>query len=313
VSAQPQTPARALPLSTARRSDVRSLAAIGLHFGLVFAPLYLAAVLGPGVPTLLAWIWFGLLSGGALLVLHEAAHKLLLQDVRRNELLARWVLAPLFLADFEAFRRRHWAHHRELGQDGDPKYTYRTDISGWRVARLVLRSLVGREALRRFGYQAGEESAATSASTRQTVLAIVLVQGLLAGSLLAVARLAHPTSSSALLAAGAAYGFAYLYGLASLGVLMHALRGIVEHRPCDPSEPREHAAALRNFADGFVERWLFAPYGFVEHATHHAHPGVPYYHLQELTLRELPSRPDFRPAGGHWSVLTRLVAGPGTD
>jgi fatty acid desaturase len=293
------------------RSDLRTLGIVTGHLGFVFAPMYVAAAMGPGWSTLACWLWIGLLSHGALLILHECAHKLLFRNVRFNEFLAVWIVSPLFLADFEAFRRRHWAHHRELGLPEDPKYTYRMDISGWRVLRLGISSLLLVEAVRRTLYQTGERSEKTGSSSRRTLLATACVQATLAGSLLGVAWTTHDGSpAAALLSAGVAYGFVYLYGLASLGVLVHALRGIIEHRPCQPGEVRENDAALRNFSEGRLERLVFGTYGFTEHATHHAFPGVPYYRLLEVTRRARASDPALASVGSHTAVLARLVAMP---
>jgi len=278
---------------------------VGAHLAVVFAPVYGAALVGPWPTIVLCWLWFGLLSQGALLTLHEAAHRLLLSSRRRNDLLARGLLAPLFFADFDAFRRRHWAHHRDIGLEGDPKYTYRVDVSGWRFVRLVLSSLALVEAVRRVRYQSGERSASTPRTARQALVSLVAVQTVFFVSLVVTAGLGRAeTWPTILLSAGVAYLGVYLYGLASLGVLMHALRGIVEHRPWDPAEPRVHEAALRNFREGFVQKWLFAPYGFVEHATHHRHPSAPYYELPALMSAE----DEIPPVGSHLEMLFRLVA-----
>jgi fatty acid desaturase len=292
---------------TGRRSDAISLAVVALHYGVVFAPIPLAAWVGPGWETVVCWLWFGLSAQGALLALHESVHKLLFVDARLNEGLSRWLLAPLFLADFEAFRQRHWAHHRELGLAEDPKYTYRIDVRGSNFTKLVVSSLLLVQGLRRVDYQSGQQSASTGRSATQALSAIVLVQTGLVVVLVAIARAGHADSwTAALVSAGVAYGGVYLYGLASLGVLMHALRGIIEHRPSDRNEPRVHDAALRNFAEGPVQRWVFAPYGFDDHATHHRHPAVPYYALPDLTRTESRHDPTLRPVGSHLTVLRRL-------
>jgi fatty acid desaturase len=296
------------PGTVARRSDVRSLFIVGTHYAVVFTPVYLAAWFGPGWWLLLFWLWFGLLSQGALLVVHECAHKLLLRNIRLNELVAHWVLSPLFLADFEAFRRRHWAHHRELGRESDPKYTYRTDIAGWRFAWVVLSTLTLAAAVINLLHQFGERSERTSGSTWRTIQSIAVVQTTFLASLVATARIANPTSwTLALLSAAIAYGFVYLYGLASLTVLLYTLRGIAEHRRCDPNEATQFGAALRNFTHGRIERLIFGAYGFVDHATHHHHPGIPYYQLGEMTRQHAESDSTLIPTGSYFSVLARLI------
>lgn len=310
VTDRPLSPA-ALPLAP-RRADIVSGAVIAAHCGAVFAPVYLAAWVGPGWSTAVFWLWFGLLAQGLLLVLHECAHKLTFRSVGVNEGLARWLFAPLFFTDFEAFRKRHWAHHREIGTAADPKYTYRIDITGWAVVRLAVSTLTLIGALRRVLYQSGEQSEATPESTRRAMVALALVQMGLVITILAVARLGHPTSWAATLWAGAlAYGVVYVYGLASLTVLVHAFRGIAEHRRCRDGEVVDGDAALRNFTRQPLARWIFGAYGFCEHATHHRFPALPYYQLPEATRHAMAIDPGLLPVGSHFEQLRRLVSSKG--
>ena len=145
------------------------------------------------------------------------------------------------------------------------------------------------------------------------MIALVLAQGVFGLSLAGVA-LVSPSGDfrAAFWALGAAYGFVYVYGLASLGVFMIALRGIVEHQPRFVGEPMKNGAALRNFKNGYIGRWIFAPYGFEAHATHHMYPGVPYYRLPEAT-RDMQSGDagglDVEPAGSHFQVLWCIISG----
>lgn len=309
---QPSADAATPPRLAERRSDLVSAGVIAAHTAVVVAPIYLAAYFGPGWSTIAFWLWFGLLAQGLLLLLHECAHKLTFRSVAHNEALARWLYAPLFFTDFDAFRRRHWAHHRQIGSPEDPKYTYRMDIGGWAVVGLTLSTVTLIGALRRVAYQSGGQSEATPESTRRALLALALTQSGFLATLLLVARLGHPHSwSTALLATAVAYAGVYVYGIASLTVLVHALRGIAEHRPCQVGEPLAGDAALRNFTRRPLARWIFGTYGFCEHATHHRFPGVPYYQLPEATRAAAADDPTLVPVGSHFEQLRRLVAGPG--
>jgi fatty acid desaturase len=292
-----------------RRPEAATLAAVALHFAVFLVPLYVAAACGPGWWLVPLWLAYGLMSHGALLVIHEMCHKLLFRNAALNELVGRWLVGPYFFSDFDSFRRRHLEHHRVLGEPEDPKYTYRMEVAGWRFVGLVLRTLVLWEAIRRLIFQSGGRSRKTARSSRRTLVAVAIVQGALFLSLLATARgFGAEGWVGALRDAAWAYFAVHVYGLASLGVLLHALRGIIEHQPLGGPEPRVGEAALRNFSDGFFQKWLLGSYGFSEHATHHEHPGVPYYRLRELTARESATNPDLKPVGGHLAVLRRLVA-----
>jgi fatty acid desaturase len=298
----------AIEMSVRRRSDAGSALAAGAHFAVVFAPIYLTAWTGPAWSTVGCWLWFGILSHGFHQLLHECAHLLTFRDPRRNEMLARWLVAPLYFADFDAFRRRHWRHHREIGQAGDPKYTYRIDIEGRRFLDLLVSMLTLSGAARKAFLQVGGRSEATSESIRRSLVAFAVVQTVFAATIVLAARVAHPGDWKAtLLAAGVAYGFVYAYGVMSLTVWVTTLRAISEHRPTggDPNVIGE--AALRNFSPGLVDLLVFGAYGFTDHATHHRHPAVPSYRLPELTRRLAPFDPTLAPVGSRMAVLKELV------
>ncbi|HVU05125.1 MAG TPA: fatty acid desaturase [Polyangiaceae bacterium] len=293
-----------------RRSDARTALVVSGHFLLTFAPIWIAAWARLGWWTLGCWLWFGLLAHGFHLVLHELIHKLLFQRVRWNEWLAHWVIAPLFFADFEAFRRRHWAHHRMVGTNEDPKYTYRIDIGGWRFISLAVSMLTVVGAARKFSLQVGDQGGGSSGSRRRAMVAVSCVQFGMVASVVGAARLGHPENwLTTGISAAAAYGFVYMYGIAGLTVWMTTLRGIAEHRPSGPGDLMERDAALRNFTHGTIERLLFGAYGFSDHATHHRHPAVPCSLLHELTTQLAAEDATLAPVGSHFSVLSRLARG----
>ena len=66
-------------------------------------------------------------------------------------------------------------------------------------------------------------------------------------------------------------------------------------------------AALRNFSPGLLEWLLFGAYGFVDHATHHRHPAVPWYQLSALSRALACDDATLRPVGTHLHVLARLA------
>lgn len=90
------------------------------HISFVFAPAYLAALWGPGWHLVPLWLWLGLGMNGLLNLLHECAHYHVFTKRKGSDILGRWVLGPVAVADFDSYRKRHWDHHRKLGQDDDP-------------------------------------------------------------------------------------------------------------------------------------------------------------------------------------------------
>lgn len=301
--------AREALVAGARRRDVVSLAVYLGHIGVTLAPVYIAAWTDIGWHLLACWVWFGVLAHGLLLLLHECIHKLAFLSARWNEALA-YTLSPLFLTDFAAFRSRHWAHHRALGTAQDPKYTYRVDVRGMAFLRLVLRSLLLLEGATKMKLQA--VSTATGVLKPRSALWIGVVQVGFLASIALCAHWGHPERpTSAIASAAAAYFIVYGYGVASLTPLVHTLRGIAEHRPCDTGEVVVGDAALRNFSTGLLERCIWGAYGFVDHATHHAFPAIPAYLLPSITQEAMLHDPTLRPVGTHTQVLARMIWGHG--
>ena len=256
---------------------------------------------------LLLWLWFGLTMNGLLNLMHEAAHYSVFRPRWASDVLGDWVMAPMVLADFVAYRNRHWDHHRHLGTDRDTKYTYLVDVRGWRLPGLLVRCLLLVEAVRKFFHQLPSES--TESSRPKTwILRGALVQLLLVSSLFGTAWLAHPGDpGSAFVAFAFAYFFTYHYGLAGLTVFMAALRAIAEHQVDEQAPVVEGRAALRNFRDNPLSRLLLGAYGFSEHATHHLNPQVPSYRLT-LATKELvgQGRTDLSFGPGYTPTLVRL-------
>lgn len=304
--------ARAVLVEGRRRSDLASLGVYASHTAIVFAPVYLSAWAGIGWHLIPCWIWFGVSAHGLLLLLHECIHKLALQNVRWNEGLAH-LLSPLFFTEFDSFRRRHWAHHRALGTAEDPKYTYRVDVRGRAFLGLILRSLFLSEGAAKMKLQASTRSG--SSYPLRALFWIGLVQMVFCVTIFSAAWWGKNGDApmSAALSAATTYLFVYVYGMASLTPLVHTLRGVAEHKPCDPGEVVIGDAALRNFTPGLVERCVWGAYGFVDHATHHRYPAVPAYLLPAVTREEVNHDQTLMPAGTHTQVLVRMIRGQLVD
>lgn len=289
-----------------RRPEPASLAVVLLHLGFVFAPVYLAAHLGPSPWVIPLWLWFGLFMPGLLHLMHECAHYSTFGSRRACDLLGRWLLGPLVATDFDAYRRRHWDHHRHLGLAGDTKESYLIDIRGRRLARLVLRCLTlteawGREAVR---HGARVERGAARAWLGRTAL----VQAALLGSLAFVAMAGREGDlAGTLIATGTAYAVVYGHGLAALTTLVATLRAIAEHQVGADGAERVGRAALRNFSCGPVTHLLFGVWGFADHATHHREPAVPSYRLRQVTAALAGTGTVPAPRRGYVATLAALA------
>lgn len=289
-----------------RRADATSFAVVVAHVAFVFAPVFLAARIGVSPWLIPLWLWFGLSFHGLLNLWHEAAHRLVFQGREANEILGRWVLAPLALGDFETYRARHFAHHRFIGVEGDTKDAYRLDLAGTRMLGFALRCLTLQEAVRKLRSTTAPQEKAPSSS--RWLLRAALVQGSLILALLATASIPGRSALGTLLAAGIAWGFVYLYGVASLTMFVASLRTLCEHGLENGDPDRAGDAALRNLACGPLGRLLMGCYGFAEHATHHRWPAIPSYRLRAATEQLVEQGADeLRPQASYGSRLAAIV------
>lgn len=314
-----ETPANGPPTSSgvdrawlAKRADVVSALLVAAHLGFVLAPVYLAAWLGWGFFG--CWIWFGLSMNGLLNLMHEASHFSVFSGRRASDLLGDWMLGPMVLADFRAYRARHWDHHRHLGSDRDTKDAYHVRIDGLRGIAFALRCVIGLEAVRKFFHQLpGGEAPSAATNSKGWLLRTALWQSIFAASLFLTAWVGTGgDAAAACLRAAIAYLFVFHFGLASLAVGMATLRAIAEHQ-VDGNEPaRAGSAALRNFRDGPLSRLLMGAYGFSEHATHHRHPQIPSYRLPAATAALAASGAEELERGpGYFATLLRFARASG--
>ena len=294
-----------------KRPDAWSAMIVSGHLASVLLPLYLCAWSGFGLQLILAWVWVGTGMNGLLNLMHECAHYHVFRGRAGSQFLGQWILGPLALADFDAYQKRHWIHHRQLGEAEDPKYIYRANIRGQRFAAFAWRCLSLVEAFKKFTGQtlpSPSVGGSPSPPSRIWMLRTLVVQGLLGSSLLVVAALPSSRSfSEGLWAGAAAYGGGYLYALASLTVWVASLRAIAEHQITDDGATNQKDAALRNFQSGRILGWLLGSYGFVQHATHHYEPAIPYYNLPDATQVLASSNPAFAPRHTYGRVLAAAI------
>ncbi len=241
------------------RNVVIVVMALAQTFGVVVA----AAVIDRWWAWLLAFLLMG--RGHCLLNIlgHEAAHRLLFRNRRVNDAVGRWLLAYPTLQAFNAYRRAHFAHHRdEMGPDEPDLALYRgypIALDSWH--RKLRRDLFGVSAWKNLR-ALGRSARAGSVEARQIV---ALQVTLLAASILAGAPLAYVV---------------WLGSWATLWKLSNRLRAIAEHGGMERSPDRRrttHVVRQRPLA-----RLLMVPYHTGWHLAHHVDMGVPWRNLPAL-------------------------------
>jgi fatty acid desaturase len=241
------------------RNVVTVVMALGQTFGVVVA----AAVIDRWWAWLAAFVLMG--RGHCLLniLAHEAAHRLLFPNRRVNDLVGRWLLAyPTFQAFF-AYRRAHFAHHRdEMGPDEPDLGLY----SGYPIPadswhRKLRRDILGESAWKNLK-ALGHSLRRGSVEARQIVAVHVV---LLATSIVAGEPLAYVV---------------WIGSWMTLWKLSNRLRAIAEHGGMERSADRRRTTHV--IRQSWVARFCMVPYNTGWHLAHHVDMGVPWRNLPRL-------------------------------
>ena len=260
--------ARAMPVRPLRdelrriptvRNVITVVMALVQTFGVVIA----AAV----VDRWWAWLVAFLLMGRRHCLLdilgHEAAHRLLFPNRRVNDFVGRWLLAyPTFQAFF-AYRRAHFAHHRdEMGPEEPDLALYRgypIPADSWH--RKLRRDLLGISAAKNF--RALWSSLRRGSVEARRILAVQVV--LLAASILAGAPLAYVV---------------WILSWSTLWKFSNRLRAIAEHGGMERSPDRRRTTHVIRQTP--IARFLMVPYNTGWHLAHHIDMGIPWRNLPAL-------------------------------
>jgi fatty acid desaturase len=227
-----------------------------------------------GVVVAAAWFntWWAYLAAFVLMarghvclniLAHEAAHRLLFSNRRANDWVGRFLLGyPTYLATL-AYRRAHFAHHRdEMGPDEPDLALYRgypVPFDSWR--RKLTRDLFGVSAyknLKALGQAIGRR--------RSEALQILAVHVVMLGAAVAFGR-----------------PWAYVVWLASWSTLWkvsNRLRAIAEHGGMIRSRDRRQTTHV--VRQSRLARFWLVPYNTGWHLAHHVDMGVPWTNLPRL-------------------------------
>ncbi len=194
---------------------------------------------------------------------HEAAHRLLFSHRPLNDAVGRWVLAyPSFQA-LLAYRRSHFAHHRdELGPD-EPDLSlysgYPIPSDSWR--RKLRRDVTGVSAYKNFrGLFRALRKGAREAQQ------IAVVQVVLLGASIAVQR---PLMY-----------VVWVLSWSTLWRVSNRLRSIAEHGGMIRSKDRRLTTHV--IRQSRMARFWMVPYNTGWHLAHHVDMGVPWRNLPRL-------------------------------
>lgn len=268
------------------RNDVRNVALPGLlatYAGVVvlmLAPWWSGWAWAP----LLTFVPMGLLQYRIVISGHEAVHRTLCRPAWLNEALGV-VGQALVGVNFASYRVQHLEHHRSADVADDPDgHIYGPIVAarpGWprlfvwtfgtfaEIAVKILQKGAGS-----VGTPARPSPESLAASRRHTLYVVL-------------AQLALALAAFAITGRVTGYVELWLLPLLLVTVFINRTRILVEHGYALLTDDGRTPGRLPTI-DMVVpawERWLFAPFRFDCHGSHHLHLTVPHHHLPRL--REL--------------------------
>jgi fatty acid desaturase len=227
-----------------------------------------------GVVIAAAWIntWWSYLVAFVLMarghvclniLAHEAAHRLLFTNRRANDGVGRWLLAYPTYQAMLAYRRAHFAHHRdEMGPDEPDLALY----AGYPVPRDSWHRKLKRDAL---GISASKNFRGLWYSLRRgsvEVRQILVVQTVMLGASIVFMRpLAYVV---------------WILSWSTLWKVSNRLRAIAEHGGMVRS--RDRRLTTHVIHQSLWARYWLVPYHTGWHLAHHVDMGVPWRNLPRL-------------------------------
>ena len=230
----------------------------------------------------LAAAWVGFWMHALIQFAHEGAHGHLARNRKLNDVLADWLLWPLFALPIRGYRRSHMQHHVHLGDHMDTELSYYECLSPWyftraitgiHVAQLVLRRIVRPKGVApEIELAIGQRSGLSKTEELVALARSVLVHG----SIMAIAAFNGLYGSAV----------AWLLGFLIMYPAFNSTRQTLEHRSfdstCDVDFSKvEHGPVNRLFGDDPFSRY-FGAAGVNRHLLHHWDPGISYTRLPDM-------------------------------
>lgn len=300
-----------------RRRFLPSVCGLGSTFVILGAVLYWMSVQLTWWSAPIAFLLIGFMQYRLVLAAHEATHKTLLQPVWLNEAVGLFSASLVGVSLFN-YRRAHLEHHKypQSIQDDIDGYIYRPLIqapAGWpRLLLLFTGNYIDiYTKLRRKFLGDGdlEGSHALVGTEKPGKLELI-------GQLAPLALVQLSVWGLWWLQVGWwSYFVFWLAPIFMIALQLDRVRTFLEHGynyffpgPPNPdlSEARQSTIDVET---SFLERYLFAPFGFSDHQAHHAQLTVPFYNLPELRRVLETAQPGYvrRIRASYFTILFRML------
>ena len=259
-------PAPVIRSGLRRIDDVRNVGSVLLCWAQPAATVALAAWWANPVGYVLAAVTMGFAHARLAILGHEAAHKLLFTDKRANDVVGRWLLSYPAFIPFEAYRRSHFAHHKEEFGPNEPDMNL---YQGYPITKASFRRKMWRDArgstgwknLKALGLALRSKGARPVASRILGAQVVLLVLAMLAG---------RPELYLGL----------WLVPWLTSWRVINRLRSIAEHGGMERSPDRRRTT--HSVHQSLLARATIVPFNTGWHLAHHVDMGVPWRNLPQL-------------------------------
>lgn len=259
-------PVPALRAELRRIDDVRNVGSVLLCWVQAALTVGLAVWVAHPVAYAVAVVLMGPAFARFAILGHEAAHKLLFTNKRWNDVVGRWLLAYPAFVPFEAYRRSHFAHHKEEFGPNEPDLNL---YEGYPITRASLRRKLWRDAVGISGWKNLKPLllALRSATARPVATRILAAQAVL----LVLFTLAGRPELYLLL---------WLVPWMTSWRVINRLRAIAEHGGMEASDDRRRTT--HHARQSLLARFWIVPFHTGWHLAHHVDMGVPWRNLPRL-------------------------------
>jgi fatty acid desaturase len=259
-------PVPELRVELRRIADLRNVGAVLLAWAQAAAIVGLAVWGAHPIAYLAAIVAMGTVFARLAILAHEAAHKLLFTDKAVNDWVGRWLLAYPAFVPLDAYRRSHFAHHKEEFGPNEPDLDL---YEGYPITRASMRRKLVRDAVGISGWKNLRPllRAVGSPTARPVALRILGTQAVLVALFTAAGR---PELYLAL----------WLVPWMTSWRVLNRLRAIAEHAGMEASTDRRRTT--HHVRQSWLARITIVPYNTGWHLAHHVDMGVPWRNLPAL-------------------------------
>ena len=249
-----------------RIQDLRNVGTIVATWAQALGTIGAAVWLGHPLAYAAAFVLMGPAFARFAILGHEAAHKLLFTNKTWNDRIGRWVVSYPAFVPLEAYRRGHFAHHKDEFGPNEPDLNL---YNGYPITSASFRRKLWRDARGTSGWKnlKGLLLAFRSPSSRPVALRIAVAQVPLVVAAVLVGR-------------WWLYPLLWLAPWMTVWRVINRLRSIAEHGGMQRSKDRRQTT--HHVRQRWLARFWMVPLNTGWHLAHHVDMGTPFRNLPKL-------------------------------